>query len=90
MSHEIRTPMNGVIGMVQAPGNTNLNNTQTKMLEVIKDSSIAMVDLLDDILDMSKIEAGKIKLENIRMSPYAIIQGAVQLFESRAKEKPDD
>lgn len=85
MSHEIRTPMNGVLGMAQALKVTNLNDKQNKMLDVITSSGQALVSILNDILDMSKIEAGKVELESIPMSPSDMVRNAVLLFKDKAK-----
>ena len=62
MSHEIRTPMNGVIGMVELVERTSLDGKQKKMLSTVKNSSNALLTIIDDILDFSKIEAGKLEL----------------------------
>ncbi len=85
MSHEIRTPMNGVLGMAQALSTSGLNQAQKEMTEVIIESGQSMVTLLNDILDMSKIEAGKIEIENIKMSPCAIIKGVIALHKAKAE-----
>jgi signal transduction histidine kinase/cytochrome b561 len=65
MSHEIRTPMNGVLGMVQAMAAGELDKEQRGRLEVIRQSGEALLTLLNDILDLSKIEAGKLELEAV-------------------------
>jgi len=87
MSHEIRTPMNGVIGMAQALMKTQLKNQQRQMLSVMVDSSDMLLLLLNDILDMSKIEAGKIELESIPFSPQKLVHAASDLFNARASAK---
>ncbi len=85
MSHEIRTPMNGVLGMAQALKGTKLGTDQNQMLDILIESGNSMVSLLNDILDMSKIESGKIEFENIAMSPCAIVNSTAQLFESKTQ-----
>jgi signal transduction histidine kinase/CheY-like chemotaxis protein len=87
MSHEIRTPMNGVIGMAQALMKTQMKDEQRKMLSVMIDSSDMLLLLLNDILDMSKIEAGKIELESIPFSPQKLVHAAGDLFDARASAK---
>jgi signal transduction histidine kinase/CheY-like chemotaxis protein len=87
MSHEIRTPMNGVIGMAQALLKTQLKDQQRQMLSVMVDSSDMLLLLLNDILDMSKIEAGKIELESIPFSPQKLVHAASDLFDARASAK---
>lgn len=87
MSHEIRTPMNGVIGMAQALTTTELKDDQRRMLSVMIDSGEILLMLLNDILDMAKIEAGKIELEAIPFSPQKLVSSARDLFESQATAK---
>jgi signal transduction histidine kinase/AmiR/NasT family two-component response regulator len=87
MSHEIRTPMNGVIGMAQALMKTQMKDEQRQMLSVMIDSSDMLLLLLNDILDMSKIEAGKIELESIPFSPEKLVHAAGDLFDARASAK---
>jgi signal transduction histidine kinase/FixJ family two-component response regulator len=87
MSHEIRTPMNGVMGMTQALAATKLDQKQRKMLEVIQQSGETLLALLNDILDISKIEAGKIDLEAIPFSPESLIESARNLFDEQASRK---
>ena len=65
MSHEIRTPMNGVLGMAEVLLGTDLNERQRNVAETVLRSGESLLVVLNDILDYSKIEAGKLKLESI-------------------------
>ncbi len=64
MSHEIRTPMNGVIGMVDVLHQTSLKGYQVEMVDLIRESAYSLLDIIDDILDLSKIEAGRLEIES--------------------------
>lgn len=87
MSHEIRTPMNGVLGMAQALASTELDDRQRRMLNVVRESGETLLTLLNDILDMSKIEAGKLDLESIPFEPVGLATSARDLFDQRASQK---
>ena len=87
MSHEIRTPMNGVIGMLQLLESSTLDLEQRQQLEVAGKSADTLLRLLNDILDLSKVESGKIELEVIDFSPAEVAEEVVALFSTRASAK---
>ncbi len=83
MSHEIRTPMNGVIGMAQVLLDGDLSEVQRKQALTIKNSSDALLSLLNDILDLSKIEAGQVELEVLDFDLQGLLDSVEALWESR-------
>ena len=87
MSHEIRTPMNGVLGMATALSRTSLSPEQQHMLQVIQKSGENLMVLLNDILDISRIESGKFTLESVVFSPLTKANVAEGLFGTKAAEK---
>jgi signal transduction histidine kinase/HPt (histidine-containing phosphotransfer) domain-containing protein len=87
MSHEIRTPMNGVIGMAQFLAETTLDREQRECVEVIMKSGHDLLLLINDILDLSKIEAGRIELESTDFDLQTEMIDTIRLFSLQAKEK---
>ncbi len=77
MSHEIRTPLNGVLGMAQAMGRCELPELQRERLEIIQTAGQSLLALLNDLLDLSKIQAGKIELEDGVMDAQELADGAL-------------
>lgn len=87
MSHEIRTPMNGVIGMVDILQETPLAADQHRMLDTIHGSSLALLHILNDILDYSKMEAGKLAMESLPTHLRDAVESAAQLMSTSSAAK---
>ncbi len=87
MSHELRTPMTGLLGMIELLSRTALDEEQGGFVDVMRDSAETLLALLNDILDYSKLEAGKIQLEEIPFSPRAVLDDVVRLFQISATSK---
>jgi signal transduction histidine kinase/ActR/RegA family two-component response regulator len=87
MSHEIRTPLNGVLGMAQAMAVDELSAVQVERLEVIRQSGEALLAILNDVLDLSKIEAGRFELEQVEFDLGELMKGAHSAFTALANKK---
>ncbi len=87
MSHEIRTPINGVIGMGELLLNSDLNNTQFNYANLVKQSAESLLNIVNDVLDYSKIEAGKVSILNTDFDLRYLIANKMALHEHAAKMK---
>lgn len=87
MSHEVRTPMNGVLGMFELLLEEHLDTSQHRMLEVVRDSAQSLLGILDDILDFSKVEAGKLELEHIPFNLRRVLEGVTDTLAANAQRK---
>ena len=87
MSHEIRTPMNGILGMAALLKKTSLDTTQQNYLNLIQESAQNLLVIINDILDMAKIESGKLQLEKIPFNVNDMLHAAQQSLIYKAEEK---
>ncbi|MDP4027920.1 MAG: response regulator [Gallionella sp.] len=87
MSHEIRTPMNGVIGMVDVLQQTSLKGYQVEMVDLIRESAFSLLYIIDDILDFSKAEAGRMEIESAPMSLSGTVEKVCGMLNRMAEKK---
>ncbi|MVO18602.1 ATP-binding protein [Parasedimentitalea huanghaiensis] len=87
MSHEIRTPLNGVLGMATALADSDLTSEQEEILDLISDSGNLLLSVINDILDLSKVEAGMLEIENVPTSVCDFLDGMCAQFAPKVREK---
>ncbi len=87
MSHEIRTPLNGIVGVVDLFKTTDLSGQQGELVQLLRHSVSVLRSLVDDVLDISKIESGRLSIEVTSFDLYATINGLVQLLRPHAQSK---
>ena len=87
MSHEIRSPMNGVLGMADLLLDTRLDDSQRRYLLALRDSGESLLGVINEILDFSKVEAGRLELETIDFDLVALLEAVVNLMDPRVRAK---
>lgn len=90
MSHEIRTPLNGIVGFTELLKDTDLQDEQREFIDIIEKSSENLLEIINNILDLSKIESNKIEIEEIVFNPLEEFESAVEVYAVRASEKHID
>jgi len=90
MSHEIRTPLNGIVGFTELLKDSGLKEEQGEFVEIIEKSSENLLEIINNILDLSKIESNKVEIENIAFNPIEEFESAVEVYSVRAAEKQID
>jgi signal transduction histidine kinase/ligand-binding sensor domain-containing protein/CheY-like chemotaxis protein/HPt (histidine-containing phosphotransfer) domain-containing protein len=90
MSHELRTPMNGVVGMTELLARTTLSATQARLTGTIRSSARILLQIVNDLLDLSKIQAGKVVLEELPLDLLRLIEECASLFAGAAEAKGVD
>ena len=90
MSHEIRTPLNGILGFAKLLENGQIPKKEKGYVDIINSSAKSLLGIINDILDISKIESGKFELERRRFNPFKEFEPAIELFVAKASEKDID
>jgi len=87
MSHEIRTPLNGIIGFTELLKNSELDDEKMEFVEVIEKSSENLLSIINNILDLSKVESNKVEVDEILFSPIGEFENAIEVYGPKAAEK---
>lgn len=87
MSHEMRTPLNGIVGVVDLMQTKSLNGEQLELMQLLRHSVSILRSLVDDVLDISKIEAGRLNIETVDFDLHALLNGLVRLLRPHASSK---
>ncbi|MGE3476808.1 MAG: response regulator [Rhodospirillaceae bacterium] len=87
MSHEIRTPLMGVVGMLEVLNRTGLSDEQRRIISTAEESSVALMRIIDDVLDFAKLESAQVKLEESIADPAAILEGTADVLATIAGTK---
>lgn len=87
MSHEIRTPLNGIVGFTELLKDSGLQEEQREFVDIIEKSSENLLEIINNILDLSKIESNKLEIEHIAFNPIVEFESAVEVYAVRASEK---
>lgn len=90
MSHEIRTPLNGIVGFTELLKDTQLQDEQREFIDIIEKSSENLLEIINNILDLSKIESNKLEIEDIVFNPIDEFESAIEVYAVRASEKHID
>ena len=90
MSHEIRTPLNGIVGFTKFLSSTKLDNEQNEFVKIIRKSSEDLLSIINDILDISKIENGMIELEEVYFNPMEEFENVIESYAANASKKDID
>ena len=90
MSHEIRTPLNGIVGFTELLKDTDLSEEQREFIDIIEKSSENLLEIINNILDLSKIESNKLEIEEVVFNPTDEFESAVEVYSVRASEKHID
>jgi len=90
MSHEIRTPLNGIVGFTELLKDTGLKEEQKEFIDIIEKSSENLLEIINNILDLSKIESNKLEIENIAFNPIEEFESAIEVYAVKASEKHID